>query len=240
MSTNGVRLNRYLAEAGLGSRRAVEALITGGRVEVAGTTEIRPARRVLPSEEVRVDGLAVSAEPRAYVLLHKPVGVVTTVRDTHGRRTVVDLVRRRERLYPVGRLDADTSGALLLTNDGTLAHRLMHPRFGVEKEYVAEVHGELADEAVHALAHGVLLDGRVTAPARVHVLDRNAAFSTLEIVLHEGRNRQVRRMLERVGHPVRTLHRVRYAGLDLDGLEPGAWRELSADEVEELRRAGGL
>jgi pseudouridine synthase len=179
---------------------------------------------------VEVDGERVRPQPLTYVLLHKPAGVVTTARDPQGRPTVVQLVDHPSRVVPVGRLDADTTGALLLTNDGSLAHRLAHPRYGVEKVYQAEVDGEPSDDALRTLAEGVELEDGVTAPARV----RRLGASRIELTLHEGRNRQVRRMLEAVGHPVARLHRSRYAGLDLRGLEPGAWRELEPCEVEAL------
>ena len=165
------------------------------------------------------------------VLLHKPAGVVTTASDPQGRATVVELVPREPRVVPVGRLDADTTGALLLTNDGELAHRLAHPRYGVEKTYVVEVEGAPSDAVLQRLAHGVELDDGITSPARVRRLGRGA----LELTIHEGRNRQVRRMLEAVGHRVVRLHRSVYAGLTVEGLAAGAWRALSPDEVQRLR-----
>jgi pseudouridine synthase len=180
---------------------------------------------------VELDGLALSPQRLAYVLLHKPAGIVTTARDPHGRPTVVDLVRHEARVVPVGRLDADTTGALLLTNDGPLAHRLAHPRYEVEKVYEADVEGEPNDEALHRLAEGVELEDGRTAPARA----RRLGASRVELTLHEGRKHQVKRMCEAVGHPVVRLHRIRYAGLDVAGLEPGEWRELTPDEVAALR-----
>jgi 23S rRNA pseudouridine2605 synthase len=180
---------------------------------------------------VELDGRPVVAQRLAYVLLHKPPGVVTTARDPHGRPTVVDLVRHESRVVPVGRLDADTTGAILLTNDGPLAHRLAHPRYGVEKAYEVEVEGDPDDEALRRLAEGVELDDGVTAPAGVRRLGR----SRLELTLHEGRKHQVKRMCEAVGHPVKRLHRRAYAGLTLDGVAPGRWRELSEAEVAALR-----
>jgi 23S rRNA pseudouridine2605 synthase len=170
------------------------------------------------------------------VLLNKPRGTITTARDPKGRPTVVDLVGGDVRVVPVGRLDRDTTGVLLLTNDGPLAHRLAHPRYGVEKTYVVDVVGEPGDEVVAALAAGVELDDGPTAPARV----RRLGPSRLELVLHEGRNRQVKRMLEAVGHPVTRLRRSRYAGLGPGRLRPGDWRELTRDEVRALRRLVGL
>ena len=225
-----MRLNAYLARAGVASRRAADELILAGRVRVNG----EPGRLntfVEAGDRVEVDGREVAPQPLAYVLLHKPAGVVTTARDPQGRRTVVDLVPAEPRIVPVGRLDADTTGALLLTNDGLLAHRLAHPRYGVEKTYEVEVEGEPDDDALRRLRDGVDLDDGRTAPARARRLGRNR----VELVLHEGRKHQVKRMCEAVGHPVVRLHRSAYAGLTLDGLEPGASRELAPHEVERLR-----
>jgi len=225
-----VRLNAYLARAGVASRRAADELIRAGRVRVNG----RPGELgtfVESGDTVEVDGRALHPQRLAYVLLNKPAGTVTTARDPHGRRTVVDLVRHEARVVPVGRLDADTTGALLLTNDGDLAHRLAHPRYEVEKVYVAEVEGRPSDEALRRLGDGVDLDDGPTAPARV----RRLGPTTVELAIHEGRKHQVKRMCAAVGHPVTALRRSRYAGLTVDGLAPGMWRELTAGEVERLR-----
>lgn len=225
-----MRLNAYLARAGVASRRGADELIKAGRVTVNG----EPGQLntfVASRDRVEVDGERVTAQALTYVLLHKPAATVTTARDPQGRPTVVDLVDVPERVVPVGRLDADTTGALLLTNDGPLAHRLAHPRYGVEKVYEAEVEGRPDAAALRALAAGVELEDGLTAPAKA----RRLAPSRIELVLHEGRNRQVRRMLEAVGHPVRSLHRAAYAGLTLEGLEPGRWRELEPSEVKRLR-----
>jgi 23S rRNA pseudouridine2605 synthase len=229
-----VRLNAYLARAGVASRRKADELIKAGRVTVNG----EPGQLntfVERRDRVEVDGKPVAAQQLAYVLLHKPAGVVTTASDPQGRPTVVDLVKLPERVVPVGRLDVETTGALLLTNDGPLAHRLAHPRYGVEKVYVAEVEGRPDDRDLRALSEGVELEDGMTAPATVRCL----APSRVELILHEGRNRQVRRMLEAVGHPVTHLHRSTYAGLTLGGLEPGDWRELTSDEVASLVRVFG-
>jgi 23S rRNA pseudouridine2605 synthase len=225
-----VRLNAWLARAGVSSRRKADELIKAGRVSVDGERgELNTFVRA--GADVRLDGRPLAKQPVAYVLLHKPAGVVTTARDPGGRPTVVDLVDHPARVVPVGRLDADTTGVLLLTNDGPLAHRLSHPRYQVDKVYEAVVEGEPSDDAVRALEAGVGLDDGRTAPARV----RRLAPSRVELTVHEGRKHQVKRMLEAVGHPVRELHRSRYAGLTVDGLAPGEWRELTRAEVEALR-----
>ncbi|MDQ5821792.1 MAG: rRNA pseudouridine synthase [Actinomycetota bacterium] len=225
-----MRLNAYLARAGVASRRGADELIKAGRVTVDGevgqlNTFVEGAARV------EVDGSLVAPQGLAYVLLHKPAGVVTTARDPQGRPTVVDLVDHPSRVVPVGRLDADTTGALLLTNDGELAHRLAHPRYGVEKTYVADVEGEPSDESISRLAEGLELDDGPTAPAK----SRRLGPSRVELVLHEGRKHQVKRMLAAVGHPVTRLHRSAYAGLTVDELLPGESRELSPDELGRLR-----
>jgi 23S rRNA pseudouridine2605 synthase len=226
-----VRLNAYLARTGVASRRGADELIKTGRVRVNGVRgELNTF--VGPEDVVDLDGRLLVPQRLAYVLLHKPPGVVTTAKDPQGRPTVVGLVEHESRVVPVGRLDADTTGALLLTNDGELAHRLAHPRYEVEKVYEAEVEGAPSDEALATLAEGVELDDGLTAPARVRRLDA----SRIELSIHEGRKHQVKRMLEAVGHPVRRLYRSRYAGLTVADLEPGAWRELTEAEVAELQK----
>jgi 23S rRNA pseudouridine2605 synthase len=234
-----VRLNAFLARAGVASRRRADLLIRAGRVRVNG----RPGELntvVAKHDVVEVDGVRVERQPLSYLLLHKPPDVVTTASDPHGRKTVVDLVPSEPRVVPVGRLDVDTTGALLLTNDGDLAHRLAHPRYGVPKVYEAELEGTPTSGELELLRSGVALEDGVTAPAEVRVVGRSRRSSRLELTLHEGRKHQVKRMCEAVGHPVRQLHRARYAGLDLDGLEPGEWRELTKDEVTALRAGVGL
>ena len=226
-----MRLNAYLARTGVASRRGADELIKRGRVRVNGVTAGLNTF-VEEGDVVDLDGQLLVPQALAYVLLHKPAGVVTTARDPQGRPIVVDLVRHESRVLPVGRLDADTTGALLLTNDGELAHRLAHPRYEVEKVYEAEVEGEPSDEALAKLAAGIELDDGLTAPARAQRLGP----SSVELSIHEGRKHQVKRMLEAVGHPVRRLHRSRYAGLTVDDLEPGRWRELSQDEVAALQK----
>jgi 23S rRNA pseudouridine2605 synthase len=226
-----MRLNAYLARAGVASRRKADELIKAGRVTVNG----EPGQLntfVAKRDRVELDGRPLARQPLAYLLLHKPAGVVTTASDPQGRPTVVELVSQYEtRVVPVGRLDADTTGALLLTNDGELAHRLAHPRYEVEKVYEAEVAGEPSEEVLRQLELGVELDDGRTAPAHA----RRLGPHRLELSIHEGRKHQVKRMLEAVGHPVARLHRSIYAGLNLEGLEPGAWRELEPSEVDRLR-----
>ena len=230
-----MRLNAYLARAGVASRRRADELIRAGRVTVNG----RPGELntfVSTGDLVEIDGRRVEKQRLAYVLLHKPAGVVTTARDPRGRQTVVDLVDHEARVVPVGRLDADTTGALLLTNDGQLAHRLAHPRYEVDKVYEVELEGEPDASALRRLERGVELDDGITAPARV----RRLGPSRIELTIHEGRKHQVKRMCEAIGHPVRRLHRSRYASLTLEGLGPGEWRELTTAEVGELRRLTGV
>lgn len=230
-----MRLNAYLARAGVASRRRADELILAGRVRVNGAAgELNTV--VGGHDVVEVDGARVEAQPLSYVLLHKPAGVVTTASDPHGRPTVVGLVSHAARVVPVGRLDADTTGVLLLTNDGPLAHRLAHPRYGVSKVYEAEVEGSPGADALAALREGIELEDGRTSPAEARVLGPRI----VELIVHEGRKHQVKRMLEAVGHPVVRLHRSRYAGLGVGELEPGGWRELTTEEVALLRRTAGL
>jgi 23S rRNA pseudouridine2605 synthase len=231
-----VRLAKYLAHAGVASRRASEEIIFAGRVSVGGETVRDPARDVDGSLPVEVDGkpIRVSTGQRAVYAVHKPRGVVSTARDPQGRPTVVSLVPSARRLYPVGRLDAETTGLILLTDDGALAHRLTHPSFEVPRTYHAKVRrAPVKEDALRALREGVELDDGRTAPARA----KRLAADRVEITIHEGRKRQVRRMLEAVGHPVIALERVRFGPLWLGGLEEGRHRRLTAAEIEKLRRA---
>jgi 23S rRNA pseudouridine2605 synthase len=237
-----MRLAKYLAHAGVASRRSAEGLIAAGRVRVGEEVVTDPARDVREDSLVTLDGRPVGGpEPRVLYALNKPVGVVSTARDTHGRPTVVQLVPAPGvRLYPVGRLDIDTAGLMLLTNDGELANRLTHPRFQVPKTYRARLGGgPIAPDALHALSDGVQLEDGLTAPARARRVGR-AGSNLIELTIHEGRNRQVRRMCEAVGHPVLELERTRFGGLALDGLAPGAHRRLTEAEVEGLRALARL
>jgi len=230
-----MRLNAYLARAGVASRRGADELIKAGRVRVNGLPG-ELGTFVGVADDVEVDGRPVEKQVLAYRLLHKPPGTVTTARDPQGRSTVVELVPPEPRIVPVGRLDADTTGALLLTNDGRLAHRLAHPRYEVDKVYAAEVEGDPGPDALRRLAEGVDLDDGRTAPARA----RRVGPGRIDLTIHEGRKHQVKRMCAAVGHPVRRLHRSGYAGLDVSGLAPGEWRDLTREEVAALRRLVGL
>jgi 23S rRNA pseudouridine2605 synthase len=232
-----VRLAKYLAHSGVASRRAAEKLIAGGRVSVGGEVVRDPARDVDRSSAVAVDGVPVAPEPREVYALHKPVGVVSTARDPGGNPTVVELVASERRLYPVGRLDQDSSGLILLTNDGELANLLTHPRYEVPKTYRARVTpSPVRDAALTRLRDGLELDDGPTAPADA----RRLKADTLEITIREGRNRQVRRMIEAVGHRVEALERTAFGPLRLHGLKAGDSRRLSEDEVERLRRIAAL
>jgi 23S rRNA pseudouridine2605 synthase len=230
----GDRLQKVLARAGFGSRRVCDDLIAAGRVEVNGEPAELGRRVDAEADHIRVDGVDVSTRAGlVYYLLNKAVGVVSTAADPEGRPTVIDAVPAEPRVHPVGRLDAATEGLLLLTNDGDLTHRLTHPRFGVEKEYLVEVVGTPRPAALRALRNGVELEDGITAPARVSAVGRNG----LRIVIHEGRNRQVRRMCEAVGHPVLRLARVRIGPLADRTLAPGAWREVQPWEVRSLEES---
>jgi len=238
---DGIRLQKVLAEAGLASRRAAEELIAEGRVEVNGEIAVL-GRRVDPASDViRVDGSRVpTARRHRYVMLNKPTGVVTTLDDPEGRPTVADYMPKGPRLFHVGRLDTDTSGLLLLTNDGELANRLTHPRYEVPKTYVAAVTGRVTPATCKRLRAGVELDDGVVKPDSVTLLDAGPRNSLVRITLHEGRNRVVRRLLEAVGFPVIDLARVALGPLQLGTLKLGQTRELTQDELGALLDLTGL
>jgi 23S rRNA pseudouridine2605 synthase len=231
-----MRLAKYLAHCGVASRRRAEQLIAAGRVGVAGKAVTDPARDVDEGSGVEVDGRPVSPEPREVWVLNKPAGVVSTAREPGRRPAVVELVASSRRLYPVGRLDVDSTGLILLTNDGELANRLGHPRYGIERSYRVRLRRPASQSQVRRLRAGVELEDGPTAPARL----RSISPRVIELTLTEGRNRQVRRMGEAVGHPVQRLHRSRYAGIGLGRLEPGRWRPLSRAEWSRLGAAVGL
>jgi 23S rRNA pseudouridine2605 synthase len=239
-----VRLQKLLAEAGLGSRRGCEDLITAGRVTVNGETATLGDSAEAGVDEIAVDGNAVASQAKEYWLLNKPLDVLSAVVDGRGRETVVDCVPTTTRVYPVGRLDLDSTGLLLLTNDGELAERLLHPRYHVQKEYLVTVRDEVQPSALQALRKGVLLEEGMTAMAAVSVVERpspgNRFSTTLAVVIHEGKKRQVRRMLDAVGYHVVTLHRSKFATLTDKGLSLGQARRLSAQEIAALRRLAGL
>jgi len=232
------RLQKIIARAGIASRRKAEELILAGKVTVNGKVVTQLGTKVGPRDVVEVDGLRLEKEPPVYFLFYKPVGVVSTVRDEKGRKTVLDFFKGVEaRLFPVGRLDYHTSGLLVLTNDGEFAHLLMHPKFGIEKTYLAKVEGIPERTELQKLEKGVELEDGMTAPAKVKFIsgDRKKNTAHVEITLHEGRNRQVRRMFEKIGHPVIKLKRERYGILTLDGLRQGQYRPLTPHEVKQMR-----
>jgi pseudouridine synthase len=246
---SGERLQKLLSQAGVASRRLAEELIVQGRVQVNGVTVTELGTKADPgADEIKVDGRRIRTDTRKrYILLHKPRGYMTTRSDPEGRPTVLDLLRSvREYIYPVGRLDYDSEGLLLLTNDGELAARLTHPRHEVDKVYEARVRGVPDEHVLERLAKGVTIDGKRTAPAKVRVLDPPKKYPSendqtrVELAIHEGRHRQVRQMFDAVGHPVVRLRRVRIGPIADPDMPPGHWRELTPQEVARLRRTAGI
>jgi pseudouridine synthase len=246
---NGERLQKLLSQAGVASRRLAEELIVQGRVQVNGVTVTELGTKADPgADEIKVDGRRIRTDTRKrYILLHKPRGYMTTRSDPEGRPTVLDLLRSvREYIYPVGRLDYDSEGLLLLTNDGELAARLTHPRHEVDKVYEARVRGVPDEHVLERLAKGVTIDGKRTAPAKVRVLDPPKKYPSendqtrVELAIHEGRHRQVRQMFDAIGHPVVRLRRVRIGPIADPDMPPGHWRELTPQEVARLRRTAGI
>jgi len=234
-----VRLAKYLAHAGVASRRHAERLVTGGRVKVDGRVVTDPARDVDERNDVQVDAASVAPEPLEYHVVNKPAGVVSTAHEPEGRPKVTDMVDSAARLYPVGRLDVDSTGLVLLTNDGGLANRLMHPRYEVPRTYRARVAGTPSKRALQTLRRGVELEDGRTRPAQVSLIGPPGPESVVEITIREGRNRIVRRMFESVGHPVRALERVAFGPIRLGRLRPGGVRRLRPAELEALRRTAG-
>ena len=237
-----MRLQKYLAECGVASRRHAEDMITQGLVQINGITVREMGLKVEEGDEVRVRGDIVTPQAeKRYVLYYKPIGEVTTSSDPEGRPTVLDRFRDFPvRLYPVGRLDFDSEGLLLLTNDGDLTARLTHPSGEVNKSYIARVSLQLTDEELNRLRFGIMIDGRKTAKAGAKILKQESLFTDVLITIHEGRNRQIRRMVEALGHQVIRLKRVKYGPIELGMLARGEWRDLSAQEVSDLRRSAGL
>lgn len=235
------RLQKVMAEAGVASRRASEKLIATGHVQVNGQTVTTLGTKVTAKDKIEVDGVPLHREKHVYYLLNKPRGVISSAHDEKGRRTVVDILREdeiEERIYPVGRLDYDTTGLLLLTNDGALANKMMHPKFAVDKTYVAKVKGLISNDDLKQLRTGVKVDGRRTKPAKTRLkgTDREKKTSIVQLTIHEGHYHQVKRMLAAVGHPVIKLHRESYGFLNLQGVQPGDYRELRPEEVKRLNR----
>ncbi len=234
-----MRLNKFLAHAGVCSRREADRWIAEGRVSVNGRVVMELGEKIDPDgDKVAVNGQPVrcAGERPAYILMNKPAGRVVSVKDPFGRPTVLDLLGHLPvRVYPVGRLDQDTEGALLLTNDGELALKLTHPRYGIGKTYEVRIEGEPAETDLDKVRGGLFLEGRRTAPARVRVLRRGRGWALLEVEIHEGRKREIRKLFEAVGFPVAHLRRVKFAGLTLEGLKPGEWRYLNKKEIERLR-----
>jgi 23S rRNA pseudouridine2605 synthase len=227
-----------MAACGVASRRKCENIILDGLVMVNGQVIKELGYKIDPeSDSIQVNGVQIVKEKKVYILLHKPTGYVTTVTDPQMRKTVIDLIPEIEnRIYPVGRLDYDTSGLLLLTNDGDLANKMTHPSFELEKVYVAKVDGEINEDNIHKLETGIMLEDGITAPAKVTLLNNNKENSFVQLIIHEGRNRQVRRMLEAVGNTVLKLRRERIGFLNLEGLEVGKYRELTIEEINKLKQ----
>lgn len=233
-----IRLQKYLAAAGVASRRKCEEFILQGRVEVNGSIITELGTRVIESDQVKVDGKSVKAEEnKIYIMLNKPSGYVTTAKDQFSRKTVLDLIEGiQERIYPVGRLDYDTSGLLLLTNDGSMAFKLTHPGHEVKKVYHARVIGKITDDDVTSFKNGVIIDEEATSPARLTILEEKTERSLVEIEIHEGKNRQVRKMCEAIGHPAISLKRVSVGTLSLGNLPEGQWRYLKTEELENITK----
>ena len=232
-----------MSASGAVSRRNGERIIRDGRVSVNGVIVTDPAMNVEPGEDtVLLDGKPLNINPeKRYYVLNKPAGVIVTRDDTHGRKTVMDLMGQETAgVVPVGRLDADTSGVLLLTDDGDLTHRLLHPSYGVDKVYRAVVRGSVGDEDIRSIGEGIVLDDGPSAPAVMKVIDRGAEKSLVELTIHQGRKRQVRRMLKHVGHPVIALERLSFGGITAGNMKRGEYRELTADEIALLKKSTGL
>jgi 23S rRNA pseudouridine2605 synthase len=231
------RLQKYIARCGISSRRKAEELILNGCVNLNGVVITELGTKINPEKDVvMVDNKIISETKEfIYIKLYKPEGYVTTVKDQFGRKTVIDLININERIYPIGRLDYNTSGLLLLTNDGDLANKLMHPKYNIYKTYIAEVDGRVSDEAIIRLKNGVKIEDYKTAPARVNLISHKDNSSIVQVSIYEGKNRQVRKMLEAVGHSVRTLKRISFGKINLGDLKPGSWVHLNEEEIKFLK-----
>ncbi|MEG6568208.1 pseudouridine synthase [Thermoanaerobacterium thermosaccharolyticum] len=231
------RLQKYLAECGIASRRKCEQLILDGKIKVNGTVIKNLGIKIDPDKDiVEYDGRVVAkVQHNIYIMLNKPTGFITTVKDQFGRPSVLDIIKIKDRIYPVGRLDCDTSGLLLLTNDGDIANKLMHPKQEIDKVYIAKIRGIPDDKDLDRFRNGLLLDNRLTAKAKIEILKKINNDALVKIVIHEGRNRQIRRMCELIGHPVMTLKRIKIGDLELGNLKVGQWRYLSGEEVQYLK-----
>ncbi|MFC6253416.1 pseudouridine synthase [Secundilactobacillus hailunensis] len=238
------RLQKVMAHAGVASRRSAEKMITAGHVKVNGKTVTELGTKVSKHDHILVDEMPIQTEMPVYILMNKPRQVVSTVSDDKHRKTVIDLLddEIKERVYPVGRLDYDTTGLLLLTNDGALANQLTHPKYEVDKSYVAKVQGIPTNDELKRLRKGVSIDGKQTSPARTRLMssDEGRKTAIVSITIHEGKNHQIKKMLQAVGHPVMKLKRETYAFLTLKGVQPGDFRELNPEEVKELKRVAKL
>jgi len=236
-----IRLNKYLAMCGIASRRKADELIQQGRVAVNGEVITQLGIKIDPrKDKVTVDGKPVKPEEKfVYIVLNKPKDCITTVKDEKGRRTVLDLVKVKQRIFPVGRLDRNTTGVLLLTNDGELAYRLMHPKYKIEKAYKVEIDKPIKPEDIEKLKRGIMLDGRKTEACDIYILP-DSDRKELGITIHEGRYRQIRRMFERLGYKVRKLHRVSFGGITVSGMKRGEWRYLTEKEIRKLKKLVGL
>jgi 23S rRNA pseudouridine2605 synthase len=234
---DNVRLQKYIASTGFASRRKAEEIISQGRVSVNGITVTEMGTKVTGEDIVEIDGKPISKEiKKVYIILNKPIGYVSTSDDQFGRATVLDLVSDiSERIYPVGRLDYDTSGLLFLTNDGEMTFALTHPRFKIEKVYIAEVFGKPTDEKINILKKGIEIEGVKTTPAKIEILNLETNKSKLRITIHEGRNREIRKMFELIENPVISLKRIEEGGIELNDLETGKWRHLKNDEIKRLK-----
>lgn len=234
-----IRLQKYLAEAGIASRRKCEELISQGRVEVNGLAVTTPGTKISGTERILVDGREIKHEQKKiYILLNKPVGYISSAKDQFSRKTVLDLVDTvNERIYPVGRLDYDTSGLIILTNDGDFANKMMHPRHQMKKVYRAEIMGKLSDSNIENIKSGMEIEDYKTAPAGIHIINAAQDHSVVELTIHEGKNRQVRNMFEVLEHPVLHLKRVAIGPVGISGLEEGKWRYLSKNEILGLKKA---